>query len=399
MEKRFSGKIGLILLMAAMLSWRMPECGGSEGSGWRPTTARETAVRQSRNDGLNLDSEITLVSRGEETLPDDDGQVWREYDISPYTSQVTTTERPEQAIIDWILRETGTDVWFSEPLGLLSAGQDTLRVYHTPEMQRLVLDIVERFVHSRAEEHAFSLRMVTVGSPNWRTSALSLLQPVDVRAPGVDAWLLSKENSAVLLGQLRRRTDFREHNSPQVTVHNGQSHTISFLTPQNYVRSVRMRQDVWPGHELEMGQLHDGYSLQFSPLISRDGKTIDAVIKCHIDQVEKLLPVSIDVPSLAGGMQRVQIQVPQVVSWRLHERFRWPTDQVLVLGCGVVASPTGEKLGPLGLSLPALGGLPLPVSSRADALLFIESKGASRRQLLEAQRQDTPNRTQHHGRY
>lgn len=398
MQKRISGKIGLILLMAAMLSWRVSEGSDAEGSGWRPSTARETPLRRTRNDGLNLDSEITLVSRGEETLPDEDGQVWREYDISPYTSQVTTTERPEQAIIDWILRETGTDVWFSEPLGLLSAGQGTLRVYHTPEMQRLVLDIVERFVHSRAEEHAFSLRMVTVGSPNWRTTALSLLQPVDVRAPGVDAWLLSKENAAVLLGQLRRRTDFREHNSPQVTVHNGQSHTISFVTPQNYVRSVRMRQDVWPGHELEMGQLHDGYSLQFSPLISRDGKTIDAVIKCHIDQVEKLVPVSIDVPSLAGGMQRVQIQVPQVVSWRLHERFRWPTDQVLVLGCGVVASPTGEKLGPLGLSLPALSGLPLPVSSRADALLFLESKGASRRQLLEAQRQDPQDRT-HHGRY
>ncbi len=400
MEKRFSGEIGLILLMAGLWSWCVPVSIGSDGSGWRPAHVSEAPIRRVSADGDLLDSEIAEVRRGEEALPDDHGQVWREYDIRPYTSQVTTTERPEQAIIDWILRETGTDVWFSEPLGLLSAGQDTLRVYHTPEMQRLVLDIVERFVSSQGESHAFTLRMVTVGSPNWRTRALSLLQPVDVRAPGVDAWLLSKENAAVLLGQLRRRTDFRELNSPHVTVPNGQSHTISQVTPQNYVRSVRMRQDVWPGHELEMGQLQDGYSLQFSPLISLDGKTIDAVIKCHIDQVEKLVPVSIDVPSLAGGMQRVQIQVPQVVSWRLHERFRWPADQVLVLGCGVVASPTGEKMGPLGLPLPSLAGIPLPVSSRADALLFIENKGAaSRGQLLEAQREGSESRTHYHGRY
>jgi hypothetical protein len=396
MLMRIVGVLCLTLLMAAPI---LADERSSGGSGWRPATGKESPIRTVATDGATIGSQITLVSKGEGTLPNDHGQVWREYDISPYSSRVTTTQRPEQAIVDWILRETGTDVWFSEPLGLLNASHNTLRVYHTPEMQRLVLDIVDRFVSSQAESHAFSLRMVTVGSPNWRTTAISLLQPVDVRAPGVDAWLLSKENAAVLLGQLRKRTDFRELNSPSVLIHNGQSHTVSHVTPQNYVRSVRMRQDVWPGHELEMGQLEDGYSLQFSPLISLDGKTIDAVIKCHIDQVEKLVPVAIDVPSLAGGMQRVQIQVPQVVAWRLHERFRWPASQVLVLGCGVVATPTGEKLGPLGLPLPSIAGIPLPVSSRADALLFIESKGKASGTLLEAQRRAADGNPSYHGRY
>jgi hypothetical protein len=184
-------------------------------------------------------------------------------------------------------------------------------------MQRLVLDIVDRFISSQADTHTFNLKMVSIGSPNWRTTALPLLQPVDVKAPGVEAWLLSKENAAVLMGQLRKRTDFRELNSPSLMVHNGQAHTISNLTPKNYVRSIRMRQDVWPGHDMEMGQMQEGYTLQFSPLISVDGNVIDAVIKCQIDQIEKLLPVAVDIPSMAGGTQRVQIQVPQVVSWRL----------------------------------------------------------------------------------
>ena len=52
------------------------------------------------------------VSEGDGNLPNTQGQIWREYDITPYTAQVTTTERPEQAILDWILRDTGTEVWF-----------------------------------------------------------------------------------------------------------------------------------------------------------------------------------------------------------------------------------------------------------------------------------------------
>ena len=78
------------------------------------------------------------------------GQVWREYDIRPYTLRVTTTARPEQAIVDWILRETGYEAWHSDPVGLLSANRETLRVYHTPEMQAIVADIVDRFVNSAA---------------------------------------------------------------------------------------------------------------------------------------------------------------------------------------------------------------------------------------------------------
>ncbi len=294
------------------------------------------------------------------------------------------------------MRETGTNVWFTEPLGILCANKSTLRVYHTPEMQRLVLDIVDRFVSSQAASQAITIRLVNIGSPNWRTTAMSLLQPIEVKTPGVEAWLISKENAAILFAQLRKRTDYREQSSPAVPIHNGQSHTVTRRTPRNFVRSVRMRPDVWPGHELVTGQLQEGYSLLVSPLMSLDGNTIDAVIKCEVDQIEKLLPVSVDIPSAAGGAQRVQIQVPQVVSWRLHERFRWPVNQVLMLGCGVVASPTQERMGPLGLPLPPL---PLTGSGRADALLLIESNGKADQALLEARQDVRAGTPTSNGRY
>ena len=119
--------------------------------------------------------------------------------------------------------------------------------------------------------------------------------------------------------------------------------------------------------ETEVGQVEEGYTLQLSPLVETNESAIDAVLKCNVDQVEKFVPVNMEVPSRAGT-QRVQLQVPQLVSWRLHERFRWSTDQVLVLSCGVVATP-GHERNPL--NLPLFGGTP----GRADALLFVEFKG------------------------
>jgi hypothetical protein len=108
------------------------------------------------------------VSKGTGILPNEHGQVWREYDISPYTNNVKDSDRPQQAIIDWILRETGSDVWFSEPLGILSANSTTLRVYHTLEMQETVSAVVERFVSAGDQPHVLGLRLATVSSPNWR---------------------------------------------------------------------------------------------------------------------------------------------------------------------------------------------------------------------------------------
>lgn len=336
---------------------------------------------------------LTKVSDGDGVLPRDNNQKWREYDIRPYTSRVTTTEHPEQAVIDWILRETGTEVWFTEPFGILNAGKDTLRVYHTDEMHAVVRDVVDRLVSSQAESHAFGLRLVTVGSPNWRAKAIPLMRGVTVQSPGVDAWLLSKENATILISELRKRVDFREHNSPNLMIHNGQSQTISAMHPKNYTRSVRLRENAFPAYDLEMGQIQEGYSLQISPLLALDERSVDAVLKCQIDQVEKLIPVNIDVPTTSTARQTVQVQVPQLVSWRLHERFRWPTDQVLLLSCGVVATPTTDR-SPFGLSM-LMGA----ETGRADALLFIESNGKASQTLLGDQRAADRSAPNYRGRY
>ncbi|MGA2253910.1 MAG: hypothetical protein ABSG53_04545 [Thermoguttaceae bacterium] len=312
------------------------------------------------------------VTAGSGTLPNEQGQVWREYDISPYTARVTTTKRPEQAIVDWILRETGYEVWHSEPLGILSASPRSLRVYHTPQMQAVVADIVDRFVASEAESRTFSLRIVTIDSPNWRVTAHRTLRPIPAQTPGVCAWLLPKEDAAVILGALQRRNDYREHSSPHLLVNNGQATVVSALRGRSFIRDVNPRPEAWQGYDNLPGQVDEGFSLEFNPLLSIDRRSVDAVIKCQIDQVEKLVPVMLEVPTQTSPRQRARVEVPQMSYFRFSERFRWPADQVLLLGLGVVALPVPVD------STPTVAGLPLPLPSsppRADLLVIIESKG------------------------
>jgi len=363
--------------------WRPAALGGDNGvvpaAATVPAPAATPAPPAAASGGNPFIAATPLVARrplrvtsGNGQLPNDQGQVWREYDISPYTARVTTTKRPEQAIIDWILRETGYEVWHGEPFGILSATPRTLRVYHTPQMQAIVADIVDRFVSSEAETRTFSLRVATVDNPNWRVAAHRVLRPVPVQTPGVSAWLLSKEDAAVLLSTLQHRGDYREHSSPHLLVNNGQATVISAQRGRAFVRDVNPRPDAWQGYENLPGQIDEGFSLEFQPLLTTDRRSVDAMIKCQIDQVEKLVPVMLEVPTQTSPRQRAKVEVPQVSNYRFGERFRWPMDQVLILGMGMVALPVPVD------STPTVAGLPLPLPSsppRADLLVIIESKG------------------------
>jgi hypothetical protein len=324
---------------------------------------------------------------GKMELPSSSGQHWVEYDIRPYTQNQKNAEKPQQAILDWIIRETGSDVWFNEPMGILSADRSTLRVYHHAGMQKTVAQIYERFVNGLTEPQVYGLRLITVGNPNWRNRATSLMRSAPAQTPGVQVWLMPKENGAIFISQLRERTDAREMQAVDLTLVNGQSQQLEQLRSRNYLREYQANQTgTWPPYTPVSDEIKEGYKLNLSPLMSLDGRSLDLMLKCEIDQVERLNSVMIDLPMPMSPPQSVQIDVPQLVSWRLHERFRWPSNQVLLLSCGVVAAPSAQVNNTLlGGSPPNLFGLsrilPLPTGQRTDALMLIEYKGPASTQL------------------
>jgi hypothetical protein len=353
--------------------WRPPADGDKRYGAADQAAASATAAPEG---GLAPLGGVThaQVSKGSGALPNDKGQVWREYDIRPYTLRVADTTRPEQMIVDWILRETGYEAWHSEPVGLLSASREVLRVYHTPEMQAVVADIVDRFVNTPASGYAFTLRIATVRNPNWRAKALPMMTPIPVQSPGVQGWMLAKEDARLLVAELARRTDYREYNSSQQLIGNGQSFVMSTMRPRSYIKGAAATQTAWPGYQPEMGTLEEGFSLEFSPLLSLDLASADAVVKVRLNQVEKMVPVRLDLPTTVAPNQRVEIDVPQLTMANLHERFHWPTSKVLLLSMGVVATPGPTKDNPfteaVTEAVPALKSPP-----RADALLLVECVG------------------------
>ena len=329
----------------------------------------------------------------EETLPNRHGQVWRKYDIRPYTQKLSDHEHPEQAIIDWILRETGTDHWFREPLGLLSANRNTLSVYHTPATHAVVSKIIDRFVLNKSEAQVLGVCLATVSSPNWRTKSQHLMRPVTVHTPGAEAWLISKENASLMLADLRKRSDYREHNSPNVIIHNGQTRDIHRFRPRSFIRGITTTGN---GTSLQKrtGTVDEGYLLQVSPLFSTDGRAVDVDIRCRVRQVERLVPVMVDSPRGTTGPSRLQIQVPQMSQWHLEERFHWANDQLLLISCGVVATPEWDRAFTL--------GMPNPFSSvpvRANALIFIECRGTPQQALLKPAKTAGSQNQQYRGRY
>ena len=339
------------------------------GSGARGIDGQLRVARNSDQEpAVGSFNNITKVTQTVSSLPNDAGQVWREYDISPYTSQIKNSEKPEQALIEWILHETGKEMWFTQPIGILNANKDKLFVYHTPEIHRVIKPIVDRFVYRKGELQSIEVNLVTVNKPNWRTDHYSVLQPIEIPSAGVEAWMVSKENAALLLGQLSSRSDFQKHGGGLIQAHDGQPFTMERRSPKQFVRSVRWVPDQQPNYQPLLTHVDEGFDLSVACLNSIDGKTMEACIECQVDQVEKLSTVKINVPGPVGSTQKMSLQIPQIVSWRLHERIRWPSDQVLLLNVGVVANPTPD------------GGRPLPGilggnTQRSDALLFLEYEG------------------------
>ena len=320
----------------------------------------------------------TRVTHSLDTLPNSAGQIWREYDISPYTSQIRSVDNPQQAIIDWILHETGTEIWFNQPLGVLSANKNQLRVYHTPEIHNAIKPIVDRFIRTQAQLQTIDVSLITVGNPNWRSQSYSILQSIDVQSPGAEAWLISKENAALLLNGLSKRSDYRQLSGGLLTNHDGQSLTLENKQPVQFVRNLRWANNgiglgaASPSVQPEMTTINEGYQLEIGTLSSLDNESIEACVQFEVEQVEKLDKVKVSVPDSIGNPVQLNLQIPQLVSRQLKERFRWPADEVLLLSCGVIADPVPQTNKGTGLKL--LGNR----SDRVEALLFLDYRGPAR---------------------
>lgn len=294
-------------------------------------------------------------------VPADVGQVWKTYDIAAFVKQAGAGS--EKQVVDWVLQETGYAAWHGASPASLSATAEKLSCFHTPEMQARVEEIVRRFVAEADTPHRFSVRVLSFTGPGWRAEARPVLRPIPAATPGVQAWILSREDAAVLLGRLKARGDCQELPTGPVLAGNGLPAVLSGGRKLPYVQDIAPRPDVWPGWQMQNAAFDEGFLLDVHPLLSADGSFVDAVLRCRIDLVEKLAPVPVPAP---GSANRVQVEVPQVAAVRIGERFRWPAAQTLLVGIGLVPWPVPAQNTPVAALVPD--------AKRRDVAIVVEPR-------------------------
>lgn len=363
-------------LRVAAIPAKPPQPTAAQPSTAQPSTAQQPTP-QPGPPATNAGGSARAAAAAPLGLAADAGQTWAEYDLSSFSGLAGPDENSQQDALDWILRHTGTDVWFGQTMGVLQVTRDRVRVYHSSAVQQQVADVVTRLNSREVDRRILSAHLLTVGSPDWRLKFIRRLERIDVQSPGIEAWMMAREDAAVLLNGLRERVDVTFHTEQPLEMKNGRTVKIDKMRPHRYNSGVELLpQPSWPGYKLQPGSIDEGVRVSMSPLYTSDGSEVEVVVDCRATQIERLEELDVEVPTTVDPRQRVQIQVPQVSSWELHERLRWPADRVLVVSRGLAALPSGP---PAGSGTGLAWNLLSRPATRGESLLVLEPTVAVRR--------------------
>ena len=323
--------------------------------------------------GVRLAESVEFSVNG--VLPNDHGQIGRAYNITPYTNRPTQSQSPQNTIINWVLRRTGNEIWHGEPFGFMNATHDQLVAYHTPDVQNYIAETVDRFVSSKNAQKSYSLRIMSLAGPDWRNRNYIYLTPIRIDTPGVQGWLVAKNHIGLLLDSISKRNDVREHVSSHSSLLNAQTTVVPYHVTRNYVRDVQARPSAPGGYITDPTTMTEGFQFEITPLLSLDGKTLEARVKCDMVQVDKMHQLTISTPSSTSPSGRVMVEVPQVANFSVDELISWPGEYVLLIDFGIAPllipqaqTPQQEKglfdqiIGPLAAGAPR---------KRSNVLMFI----------------------------
>jgi hypothetical protein len=289
-----------------------------------------------------LGERVAKISAMMAKLPQNNGQIWREFDITPYTQErklPASATPPEQVLVDWILRQTGTARWHSAPFGILTADSEKLYVYHTPEMQLIVADIIDRFICPQLWNEACTLRIIATSRPDWQSKGHPLLKPIPIATQGVQGWIMEKTSAQNLLQELGRRSDFKELLPPQPLIAHGIQHNVVAKKQRQYLRDVQPSASALSGYVEDRVTVDEGIGLSITPLALLDGQHMAATIKLDVVQIERMLSTMIEVPTASNPRMRMQVESPQMAYFKLDEVVGFPKNKVLLLDLGIVPLP------------------------------------------------------------
>ncbi|MGL4941734.1 MAG: hypothetical protein ACRC46_00905 [Thermoguttaceae bacterium] len=321
-----------------------------------------------------LGQRIANVTR-RKAMSNEQGQFYREYDITPYTKSRSldpSTTPPQQTIVDWILRQTTPNVWHSQTECVLAATPEKLYVYHQIDVQKVVADIVDRFVSSTKTQENYTMRVLSLGRPDWVTRGHVYLQPIPIQTPGVQGWLIDKVNVPRFLADISRRSDYRDYTSVPVNVPNGMRYEFMQYRPRQYTRDVQPSAQM-PGYVSDVVTIQEGFRLRIVPLSCLDGETADLTIDGDFTQIDRMNSIPLELVGADGSKQRHNIESPQLVTFKFDEQLRFPKGKVLLLDLGMWGALEGANASTsTGQILTSLTRVVAPTTGRVNYLMLLE---------------------------
>jgi hypothetical protein len=296
------------------------------------------------------------------------GQLWRDYNLSPYTSRLNEVAHPEQSVVDWILKQTGPETWHGEDPAVLSASRGRLRVFHRQDVQNDIAEIVERFTRPVQPQVSMRVQLITTADLNWRNGLVHLMKPVAVGPDGQHVWLVAPEDLALIRNRLKLDRQPGLVNQ-RVLANNGQPTTIETGQTVNYISGLDLQSGIYVAYQPIIARLTEGVKATLTPLWTADGSAVDLEVQVTTRHVTKLHYAQSAAP-LRSGSQETVVQVPEVSATSLDQTLNWPVSQILLISTGVHPTKGTGGRGPLSFSSAAaeiliLAELDSPVSARA----------------------------------
>ena len=281
-----------------------------------------------------------LAERSLAALPSEAGQFWMVYDLTPYTSLYPNLPNPEQAIVSWILQDTGKDFWFKEPFGVISADKNKLYVYHTAAVQQYISNVLDRFMDTEKKNIVFQIQIFLLDTPDWRTKAASMLHPYPVSRQEISGWILAKADVPAFLQAISKRSDYTELNASRSDVPN--TELFGWVLPaqeRTYVRDIQVAASSPQGYVSDVHKIDEGYRFEATPLVSTNGEQAEILFSCSSTVVGQTLPVPLKIPTASAPRQILNAETPQIAHTELTDKVSFPLDQAFLLDLGMIPMP------------------------------------------------------------
>jgi hypothetical protein len=302
-------------------------------------------------------------------FPTEPGQVFRTFDISRYTSLPHDSSNPQDALVEWIFRRTGSAAWHGDRIAVLGASRAQLRAYHSPKVLKQVEEVVERFTNAQpADVIKLRVRFVAASDTRWRYAVMSRLIPIASGPQGQQVYTLDAEDAAMVRTQMQVYQGFKLLLDQERKLINGQTLYVARELPVDYVVGPQRDSAVGLGFQPGTAKLTEGVFLKVSPLLTFEGDALDLALDLRANTVKSLVATKI-LTRREIGPADMSIDVPEVVESRLNQTIQnWKIGQTLVITGGIHGGILQAKTGFMNMKIPGT------VPTKTELLVFLDAE-------------------------